>query len=80
MTASVASLFEPVEADLKLLRQNLKGLVGAQHPILGAAAEHLFEAQGKGLRPALVLLVARATTPDNELTQKHRRLAEITEM
>ncbi|MEO1132370.1 MAG: solanesyl diphosphate synthase [Cyanobacteria bacterium J06639_1] len=80
MTASVASLFEPVDADLKLLRQNLKGLVGAQHPILGAAAEHLFEAQGKGLRPALVLLMARATTPDRELTQKHRRLAEITEM
>ncbi|MEM9154778.1 MAG: solanesyl diphosphate synthase [Cyanobacteria bacterium P01_F01_bin.33] len=80
MTASVASLFEPVEAYLKLLRQNLKGLVGAQHPILGAAAEHLFEAQGKGLRPGLVLLMARATATDRQLTPKHRRLAEITEM
>jgi all-trans-nonaprenyl-diphosphate synthase len=78
--SSVISLFAPVEADLELLSQNLKNLIGARHPILYAAAEHLFGAQGKRLRPAVVLLIARATLPDGDITPRHRRLAEITEM
>lgn len=77
---SVTSLFAPVETDLDLLTQNLKGLVGARHPILSAAAEHLFGAGGKRLRPAIVLLLAKATMANQEITPKHRRLAEITEM
>ena len=74
------SLFAPIEEDLQVLTQNLKQLVGARHPILFAAAEHLFEAGGKRVRPAIVLLVSRATMPDREITPRHRRLAEITEM
>jgi all-trans-nonaprenyl-diphosphate synthase len=77
---STTSLFAPVDDDLRLLTDNLKRLIGARHPILGAAAEHLFEAGGKRLRPAIVLLVARATLLDQDLTPRHRRLAEITEM
>lgn len=77
---SALTLFSPVEADLSLLTENLKQLVGARHPILYAAAEHLFGAKGKRLRPAIVLLVSRATMPDQDITPKHRRLAEITEM
>jgi all-trans-nonaprenyl-diphosphate synthase len=77
---SVKSLFAPVEADLEALTENLKNLVGARHPILYAAAEHLFGAGGKRVRPAIVLLVARATMPGGEITARHRRLAEITEM
>lgn len=77
---SVSSLFAPVEADLSLLTENLKGLVGARHPILYAAAEHLFGAGGKRLRPAVVLLISRATMLDSDITPRHRRLAEITEM
>jgi all-trans-nonaprenyl-diphosphate synthase len=77
---SATSLFFPVEADLRLLTENLKQLVGARHPILYAAAEHLFGAGGKRVRPAIVLLISRATQPDQDLTAKHRRLAEITEM
>lgn len=77
---SATSLFSPVEADLRLLTENLKQLVGARHPILYAAAEHLFGAGGKRLRPAIVLLVSRATMPDQDITPQHRRLAEITEM
>lgn len=77
---STTSLFAPVEEDLNILAENLKNLIGASHPILYAAAEHLFGAGGKRLRPAIVLLVARATMPDQEITQRHRRLAEITEM
>jgi all-trans-nonaprenyl-diphosphate synthase len=77
---SATSLFSPVEADLSVLTENLKQLIGARHPILFAAAEHLFGARGKRIRPAIVLLVARATMPNQDLTPRHRRLAEITEM
>ena len=77
---SVLAPFGPVEADLDTLRQNLTSLVSAKHPILGLAAEHLFTAGGKRIRPAIVLLVARATAHHGELTEHHRRLAEITEM
>ena len=77
---SSTSLFDPVELDLRLLTDNLKQLISARHPILGAAAEHLFEAGGKRLIPAIVLLVSRATMLDQDITPRHRRLAEITEM
>lgn len=77
---SVTPLFAPVDADLQQLTENLKQLIGARHPILGAAAEHLFGTGGKRLRPALVLLASRATMLEREITPRHRRLAEITEM
>jgi all-trans-nonaprenyl-diphosphate synthase len=77
---SVTSLFAPVESDLHLLVDNLKNLVGAKHPILYAAAEHLFGAGGKRMRPAIVLLLARAIAADADILPQHRRLAEITEM
>ncbi|NEQ95652.1 MAG: solanesyl diphosphate synthase [Cyanothece sp. SIO2G6] len=79
MTSAI-SLFTPVESDLAVLTETLKQLVGARHPILYAAAEHLFGAGGKRLRPAIVLLIARATLPQQDISAKHRRLAEITEM
>jgi all-trans-nonaprenyl-diphosphate synthase len=74
------SLFSPVEADLHILADNLKQLVGNDHPILSLAAEHLFGAGGKRIRPAIVLLVSRATMLRDDITPRHRRLAEITEM
>jgi len=48
-----------------------------------AAADQIFGAGGKRLRPALVFLVARATAAlmnMEEITERQRRLAEITEM
>lgn len=77
---SVTSLFAPVDTELQLVTENLKKLVSARHAILEAAAEHLFGAGGKRMRPAIVLLVSRATTKDNQVSARHRRLAEITEM
>ena len=77
---SATSLFSPVEADLRLLTENLIQLVGTRHPILSLAAEHLFGAGGKRLRPAIVLLISRATMLSEDITPRHRRLAEITEM
>ena len=78
--ATVAELLQPVEADLDALLADLRSLIGAGHPILQAAAEHLFSAGGKRLRPGIVLLLSRAVAPDGELGPRHRRLAEITEM
>ncbi|MBO3458127.1 solanesyl diphosphate synthase [Aetokthonos hydrillicola Thurmond2011] len=77
---SATSLFAPVEADLRTLADSLKQLVGNRHPILYAAAEHLFGAGGKRIRPAIVLLISRATMLEQDITPRHRRLAEITEM
>jgi len=69
-----------VEVDLETLLSDLRHLIGAGHPILQAAAEHLFSAGGKRLRPGIVLLISRALSPAGELGARHRRLAEITEM
>ena len=77
---TVTELLQPVENDLDDLILELKNLIGAGHPILQAAAEHLFSAGGKRLRPGIVLLISKAITPDFKLKTKHKRLAEITEM
>lgn len=80
---SPAQLFEVVADDLQTLNKNLQSIVGAENPVLMSAAEQIFSAGGKRMRPALVFLVSRATAELlglNELTVKHRRLAEIIEM
>ena len=77
---TVTELLQPVENDLNDLIFELKNLIGAGHPILQAAAEHLFSAGGKRLRPGIVLLISRAISPEHELKSRHKRLAEITEM
>jgi all-trans-nonaprenyl-diphosphate synthase len=77
---SATSLFTPVEADLRILADNLIQLVGNDNQILYQAAKHLFGAGGKRIRPAIVLLISRATMLQQDITQRHRRLAEITEM
>jgi len=72
--------FEYIDNDLKQLNSNLNKMVIAEHPVLYAAAEHLFNALGKRIRPALVFLVARTTAEYNTISAEHRRLAEITEI
>ncbi|KAK6934097.1 Polyprenyl synthetase [Dillenia turbinata] len=80
---SLPSLFEVVAEDLQTLNRNLLSIVGAENPVLMSAAEQIFGAGGKRMRPALVFLVSRATAEIvglKELTTEHRRLAEIIEM
>lgn len=77
---TVTEILQPVELDLEALLLDLRSLIGAGHPILQAAAEHLFSAGGKRLRPGIVLLISRALTSEKDLPLKHRKLAQITEM
>nr|ABD92707.1 solanesyl diphosphate synthase [Hevea brasiliensis] len=80
---SLINVFEAVAGDLQTLNQNLRSIVGAENPVLMSAADQIFGAGGKRMRPALVFLVSRATAEIvglKELTTKHRRLAEIIEM
>nr|QCI07335.1 Prenyl transferase [Leiomenia cribrosa] len=80
MPTSSKDIFNSIQYDLILLDNNLKKMVGAKNPILYAAAEHLFHAGGKRLRPAIVLLVAQSTLNKIQIYNEHRRLAEITEI
>lgn len=81
--SSIADLFEVVADDLQILNKNLQSIVGAENPVLMSAAEQIFGAGGKRMRPALSFLVSRATAEIaglKELSKEHRRLAEIIEM
>ncbi|XP_016440145.1 solanesyl diphosphate synthase 2, chloroplastic-like [Nicotiana tabacum] len=80
---SLTNVFEVVADDLLTLNKNLQNIVGSENPVLMSAAEQIFGAGGKRVRPALVFLVSRATAAISglkELTIEHRRLAEIIEM
>nr|QCI07136.1 Prenyl transferase [Hypnea pannosa] len=70
----------PIYKELLHLDKNLKKMIGAKNPILYAAAEHLFDAGGKRIRPAIVLLVAKVTNQYNTILHEQHRLAEITEI
>ena len=60
-----ASFYALVEPELRELEERLRGVARGAHPTFGAAAEHLFSAPGKLLRPTLVFLSARfGTRPD----------------
>ena len=72
--ATVTELLQPVELDLEALLSDLRSLIGAGHPILQAAAEHLFSAGGKRIRPGIVLLVSRALSKDGNLKEAAKNL------
>ena len=50
---TVTELLQPVETDLETLLGDLRSLIGAGHPILQAAAEHLFRQVASVCVPAL---------------------------
>lgn len=80
---TLASIIAPVTTDLQQLNEDLKMVVGARHPMLMAAAENIFGAGGKRMRPALVFLVSQATAQLANLdgmTHRHKRLAMVTEL
>ena len=64
---TATEILQPVELDLEALLLDLRSLIGAGHPILQAAAEHLFSAGGKRLRPGIVLLIILKTRNSKHL-------------
>lgn len=79
----IAQITAPVADDMEQMRMNLRDIIGRKNPLLLAAADQIFGAGGKRLRPVLVFLVARATAKlqgMSDITDRQRRLAEITEM
>nr|QCI06585.1 Prenyl transferase [Erythroglossum lusitanicum] len=74
------NLFLNINKEIIQLNINLQKMVSAKHPILYAAAEHLFNAGGKRIRPSIILLIAKITTYNNTIFPEHKRLAEITEI
>jgi geranylgeranyl pyrophosphate synthase len=58
---SIEDVRRPVVRDMDMLVENLLSVVGDRHPMLMAAAQQIFGAGGKKMRPMLVFLVARAT-------------------
>merc|ERR1719478_980788 len=80
---SIDDIIAPVKSDMEQMRSNILDIVGRKNPLLLAAADQIFGAGGKRLRPVLVFLVARATAQlmsMDDITERQRRLAEITEM
>lgn len=79
----IVKITAPVAEDMEQMRMNLRDIIGRKNPLLLAAADQIFGAGGKRLRPVLVFLVARATKElmnMSDITDRQRRLAEITEM
>jgi len=77
----IEDLRAPVEREVLEVQEALRDVVGKRHPMLLAAAEQIFGAGGKRVRPLICLLVARATTDASRpLCSEHNRLAMISEM
>ncbi len=60
-SVSTSNILAPVKADMEAMNANLRGIVGGRHPLLVQAADQIFGAGGKKLRPAIVFLASRAT-------------------
>ncbi len=52
---------QPVASEMQQQTDGLRNVVGERHPLLTTAAEHLFQAGGKRVRPLIAILVAKAT-------------------
>lgn len=50
-----------ISDDLDSLRSNIMNLLGAGHPSLDSVAKYYFQAEGKHIRPLIILLMSAAT-------------------
>lgn len=69
-----------IQKEVKDLNRNLYKMIGASNPILYSAAEQLFKAGGKRIRPIILLNIAKSTSNNNNILIEQKRLAEITEI
>jgi octaprenyl-diphosphate synthase len=76
-TAREAGLFAPIARDMEEVERLLKQTTAANRPGIGRILAHLGPYRGKRLRPALLLLTARAC---GRLNSAHHILAAVVEM
>nr|YP_009398063.1 prenyl transferase [Gredgaria maugeana]ARW67249.1 prenyl transferase [Gredgaria maugeana] len=69
-----------IKTELKQLNENLSKMIATENIILYSAAEQLFKAGGKRLRPAIIFLISKLISTDNSISTEQKRLAEITEI
>ncbi|CAO1619275.1 unnamed protein product [Parajaminaea phylloscopi] len=74
-SAKAASPFDPIPSisnDLDSLRSNISMLLGSGHPSLDSVAKYYFQAEGKHIRPLIVLLMSAATNGISPIFAKGR--------
>ena len=71
------TLFAPIQSDLEGVEKLLAETIGSRRPRLAPMIAHLENYRGKRLRPALLLLTARAC---GRITANHRTLGAVVEM
>lgn len=74
---TIAALYAPVESEMAQVESVLHEQIRAADPLVDEVARHGFLMGGKRLRPALLLLVARAV---GRPRQAHAKLAAVMEM
>lgn len=57
----VADPLKLLSSEMSFLRQNITSLLGSKHPALDTIAKYYFRAEGKHVRPMIVLLMSQAT-------------------
>nr|YP_009396620.1 prenyl transferase [Vertebrata australis]ARW65806.1 prenyl transferase [Vertebrata australis] len=71
---------QSVQEELDQLNYNLNKMIAADNPILYSAAEQLFIAGGKRIRPIIILNTAKFISINKIISIEQKRLAEITEI
>nr|YP_010851434.1 Prenyl transferase [Echinothamnion hookeri]WGH14330.1 Prenyl transferase [Echinothamnion hookeri] len=69
-----------IQTELQQLNQNLNKMIATENPILYSAAQQLFNAGGKRIRPAIIFLISKLISKQNSISIEQKRLAEITEI
>nr|ARW60620.1 prenyl transferase [Polysiphonia sp.] len=71
---------DSVNNELQQLDKNLNQMIATENPILYSAAEQLFNAGGKRIRPVIIFLISKLISKNNKVSTEQKRLAEITEI
>nr|WGH12946.1 Prenyl transferase [Echinothamnion sp.] len=69
-----------IQTEVKQLNQNLSKMIATENIILYSAAEQLFKAGGKRVRPTIIFLISKLISTYNSISTEQKRLAEITEI
>ena len=71
------SIYEPVREELARVEDNLKGLTNARFPFLAQLLRHVFESEGKRVRPAITLLSSKFHPNDGQKAEVMATAVEL---